>query len=600
MKATLQRWNWRLITAVLFATFVLTYLTIRAFYTEFLSDETATYWYFIIRGAFWGDNVVWDAANHPLNSFLGYHLYNRFGDVPGILRVGSLISYVFYAVATYQFTGLFQRKSVQIIGFLTLNGIPYMLEYFAYSRGYGLSMGFFMLGLWMLIRYAQSLKLVHVILAYVLVFIALAANLTLMNSMILVVLGVAIIHLTSWKKITYLQHGLVVLGTLFLARICWPLVAFAMQLKKSGALYYSNLDGIWDQTGKSLSRYILFTDHDGLMFVLLLLLVVFVVQLWFLLKNGWKSFLQVQQTWVAYLFFGNFVAVLVMAFVMKVHYPEDRTGMYFIPLFFLLVFFIVDRIRYSEYAFLFFPISLLTHLSIHSSVFTPEERMTTAFYNKVKSQLSEDDVVTLYKTMFANWQYHESHQSNGVHFPHVSMRNGDEADVFVTRRGVQALAELRNKYLGRYRLIAEDPMNDQVAYRRIHPRKEKLFFELDSAMVQGSGDFIELVNLPNCFHGVEDVRLKFNFFASIPELRQSTDFVVITTDKNGQFVRSQTMVFELNHQSKPVNGNYAFSVMLDNLQPNEVGMKAYFWNRHPGVKHVAKSIQMKMYSSKSF
>ncbi|MEO9258146.1 MAG: hypothetical protein ABI207_07180, partial [Crocinitomicaceae bacterium] len=127
--------NIRLIIALLFSGFVLSYLVCRAFYSEFISDETASYWYFVYRGWFWGDQVVWDAANHPLNSYIGYHLYNIVGDIPGILRSGSLISYIFYAFATYKFTGLLNRKSLQILAFIALNSIPYMLEYFAYLRG---------------------------------------------------------------------------------------------------------------------------------------------------------------------------------------------------------------------------------------------------------------------------------------------------------------------------------------------------------------------------------------------------------------------------------------------------------------------------------
>lgn len=135
MKSLLIK-NSRFLCSIVLIVFVLGYLLIRAFHTEFISDETASYWYFVYRGWFWGDQVVWDAANHPLNSYIGHHLYNQFGDAPGILRIGSIISFLFYAYATYQFTGLLQRKSLQILGFIALNTIPYLLEYFAYLRGY--------------------------------------------------------------------------------------------------------------------------------------------------------------------------------------------------------------------------------------------------------------------------------------------------------------------------------------------------------------------------------------------------------------------------------------------------------------------------------
>lgn len=584
----------RPITCLTFAAFVLIYLIIRAFQTEFISDETATYWYFIYRGSFWGDNVVWDAANHPLNSFLGHHLFNRFGDVPGILRIGSVFSYVLYVFATYRFTGLLNRKSLQILGFIALNSIPYMLEYFAYSRGYGLSMGFFMCALWYLYRYSQNRKFIAVVLCYLMAFLGFAANLTLLNSVVLFIVGIALIHLTYRKQIKLWQHLLVFGGTMFLARICWPLIAFAMNLKEKGALYYSSLDGIWDMTGKSISKQVWFTDHDFLMYVYLLFFVIVLYQLFVLFRTKkWKEFIAQQEVWVSYFFFGNLTAVLLMAVLLKVNYPEDRTGMYFIPLFMLMLLYTMQKVRFSEIALIALPVVFLTKLSIHSSVFTPEERITRDFYAKVKAELGPDDALSLYKTMFANWQYLESHQNKGVHFPHITMRYGDEADVFITRRGVQALDSIRNPHIyKKYRLFATDPNNDHLAYRRIQPRKETAFFELDTTTLKTEGEYMDLLSRNEFFDKGGDVKLKFDFHLAISEWRQSTDFIVVTMDENGQTVRYLPMTLELNFQSKKVNDHLHFAVLLDNLESNEKGIKVYIWNRKSGIKHVISKLHI--------
>lgn len=591
--------NLHMLIAVCFTLIILFYILIRAFNTEFISDETAAYWYFVYRGWFWGDQVVWDAANHPLNSFIGYHLYNLFGDIPGILRIGSLISFLFYAFASYKFTSLLNRRSLQILSFIALTSIPYMLEYFAYFRGYGLSMGFFLCGVWNLYLYAKEQKIIQVILAYLFVFIAFAANLNILNSVILIIIGVAVIHLTHWKKIDWKHHVLVILGTLFLARICWPLIAFALKLKEVGSLYYSSLDGIWDMTGKSLSRYILFTDNNLLMYFFILIFLIFLLNLWQdFRKLGWKGFMQQSNTWVALLFFGNLVAVLLMALLLKINYPEDRTGMHFVPLFFLMLFQVMQRLRYSEWLLLGFPLSLSLNLSIHSSVFIPEERMTNAFYRTVKKQLKPDDVVSIYRTMFANWHYQESHQDGLIHFPHTSMRQGNEADVFIARSGVQAIDSLSNPFLeSGYIVIAKDPMNDHVAYRRIKKHKEHLFYEKIREDAQATdGEFIDLISKDSLFTDQEDVRLLLDFHLKIDLIRQSTDVVVVTTDSTGAVVRYLPMVLELNFQSKKLDKQLKFAVMLDNLQPNEKNLKIYLWNRKPGVKHTVSKVHVKAFN----
>jgi hypothetical protein len=288
-----------------------------------------------------------------------------------------------------------------------------------------------------------------------------------------------------------------------------------------------------------------------------------------------------------------------MAFLLKINYPEDRTGMYFIPLFFLLAFYLMQRVKNTEWLLLFFPSTLFFHLSIHSSVFTPEERITEAFYQKVQNQLKDDDVVSIYKTMYANWQYRDSHQNKMIHFPHTSMRKGNEADVFIARSKVQEVDSFMNPYLAtEYEIFAKDPMNDHVAYRRKQPRKETLFYEFDTTQIEGSGEFLELFNRNSFFTNQQDVKLVFKFHLSIEDLRQSTDFVVATSDEKGELVRYMAMALELNFQSKKLDNDLNFAVMLDNLQQNEKGIKVYLWNRKKNVIHKVSNLQIKMFEVK--
>lgn len=587
--------------AVGFTALVFAYILTRAFVTEFISDETAAYWYFVYRGWFWGNQMVWDAANHPLNSFIGHHLYNYFGDVPGIIRLGSVLSYLFYAYASYQFTGLFQQRRTRILGFIAMNSIPYLIEYFGYLRGYGLSMGLFLCSLWFLYSYINSLQLKHVVLAYLFGFLGFSANLTVLNSLMLTIGAVGLTHFYCFKSINWKQHVIVLLGTVFLARISWPLIKFGLNLKEKGALYYSSLDGIWDMTGKSLSRYVLFTDNDLLMYLFLIFIVFLIYSaLKSLGSTSWREWVKNPDISLSYYFLGNLCAVLLMAIFLKVNYPEDRTGMYFVPLFLLLFISILDKLPYFNWLLLLAPISLVLNLSLHTSVYSPEERLTNAFYKKVKKELKPFETVSIYKTMFANWHYKESHQNGPLHFPHTTMRKGNEADVFIARSGVQATDSLMNPVLMRYyREFARDPMNDHVAYRRVLPLNETFFARKDSAFMESSGEFLELWNQPQIWNKPGDYKLRCSFHLTIPDKRQSTDFVVTTTDKNGQVVRYQAMALELSYQSKQLDATLNFSVILDNLTAEEKGIKVYLWNRKPGVVHSVRKCALKVYTLSS-
>jgi len=107
-----------------------------------LHDEIATYYFYFYHGDFIGKTIQWDANNHLLNSIIGSVLYKMFGDNFTILRLPNLLSFILFFVGSYKLTLSLKTPFLKLTGLLALTCIPFVLDYFAYARGYGMSMGF--------------------------------------------------------------------------------------------------------------------------------------------------------------------------------------------------------------------------------------------------------------------------------------------------------------------------------------------------------------------------------------------------------------------------------------------------------------------------
>ena len=588
--------------AFIFTLVMLSYLVLRAFITEFISDETATYWYFIHRGAFWGENTVWDAANHPLNSFLGHWIHKFTGDVIGWVRIFSVASFVIYAWASYQLCKGFTKPSLRYLSFVALNSIPYFMEYFAYTRGYGLSMGFYLVSIHHFILFCKDKSTLRLLYVYVFSFISFAANLTTVNSVILIIGGVLLIQLTYLKTFTIRKQigFFILLGLLILAMI--PLIEFALKLKEAGALYYSSLDGIWDMTGKTLSRYVLFLGHDGLMYgYLALFLVMLVISVKSLFHLKWKKWLEEKETALMLLFFGNIAAAIALAVILKVHYPEDRTGMYFIPLFLLLLFQLMDKVKYSEYVLLFFPITFLFNMSLHSSVFTPEERVTRDFFKKTDRFIASDNTVVVYKTMFANWHFLSSKLDHKTSVPQTGMDKTGFADIFITKDETQADPKTRNPYLKKYyKIIAYEPASNHTAYKRKVPATQtlKLISAPTSFVLDGEFMNIYVCDTLQKITNAKTLKVTVEGNLTIKDTKNSTDLVLVTTNPVTGLERYICYVFELAFQEQQVNTHFKHNFLLENFTDKETEIKVYFWNRKTGIRHEVKDAKVSIFELK--
>ncbi len=579
IKVNYQRFE-RGFTIVLFL-FVFCYLLVRVFFNETLHDEIATYMFYIYQGDFKGETIVWDANNHLLNSFICNKLYPIFKDNISLYRLPNLFAFVLYFFGLRELLKELKTKNLRLIALITFCSLTIIIEYFALCRGYGLSLGFFIYGLVFLRNYFKNHKSSSLLFTYLFLIIAISANLTFIVTS-LIIFGIIclnqLIHYHSIEKRQHFIHLLFHFSFLFLLS---PFIKFSFKLKEHGALYYGSLEGIWDVTGKTLNQYIIFLKDDFLMYFYLGL---FVVSIYFLIKriiqSSLKEYFTDQFLIYSVLFFGNIVAIIFLANILNVNYPEDRTAFYLVIPFLLMLFYFIDQFKLThkiQYLFLIFPAIFIYHLNIHSSAFSPEQRLTDLIYNKVKAEIKPSESLMIYQTMAWNWPFKESFQK-----VKASVYNISNPDAVLTDYIITNTDKFTNKnILNYYDTLAYDPANTYIAFKRKVPLiKDLLYVSKPISYGNLAQEFITILEEDslNRYKG-KALQISVQGKLKTYQPKNKIQLVLQTFDKENQVTNNLYYSFETTYQGQLINDHFLHHFILEKITKEDVLLKVYLWDR---------------------
>ena len=549
--------------------FVLGYLLLRVFNVETLHDEVATYILYFYHGDYLGETIHWDANNHLLNSFVGHLMYQVVGDNIPVLRFPNVIAYIAFFFGTVQLTKNYTGNWLKLLSLITLNSIPFIIEYFGNMRGYGLSLGFFIWALVYIVKYCNSFSHKHLALTYLFLVLAVSANLTFVNTSLLIMAMAFVSRLLQKKNrpikarvIELSFHGLFVLGLL-------PFIYFGLKLKEKGALYYGSLDGLWDVTGMTLSKYTLFISGSWLIPIYTITFIGFLYHGFKILRttlpNSWSK---TRFLIFAGLFFGNIVGVLILALALEVNYPEDRTAMYLILVFLLLVFEIFNHYNWgkkAQWLMLFFPLSFLTHLSLDTSVFSPDDRINDEYFATLKEQIEPNHSIMIYRILNWNWPYHESHYEQKSSVATFYNHETNLTDWVITKTTVPIhpnIAEL-------YDTIAVHPASTYIAFKRKQPTIKIKLNSFDTVSISTNQEYNNLAEfeIPDT---VEHIQLTTKFHLSTEEVINKLVLVVAVI--NSSNIETRYLYYDIGtcYQSHKIDNDLHHNFVIDNLEKRKI------------------------------
>ncbi|MBL4652354.1 MAG: hypothetical protein JKY53_05740 [Flavobacteriales bacterium] len=317
--STSERYLFLLIGVVLFV-----YLLLRASLVTIVGDEAATFFHYIFPKEFIPGIARRGANNHLLNSIIATELSSIFGYSAFVLRLGNLLSFPLYLFFIYKFIGELKNIILRWILFFGLS-TAVLIEFFALCRGYGMSFAFLLGSCWFLYSASRNSKPHFFFLSSLFILFGVAANMTLINTAIIVV-GLSTILLVinygqSKSRKLLLWAGLtIVLGITGISYFS----SIALKLHGSGLLYLGNKTNFWDTTLNSIGQSL---THSAFIFRWVFLgLCIFIiiergVAIW---KSAKASALLSPTTLLTTLFFGNIIATILLTTLFEVNYPIAR------------------------------------------------------------------------------------------------------------------------------------------------------------------------------------------------------------------------------------------------------------------------------------
>lgn len=566
----------KLLVGALFGA-LLMYLLLRAWLVDPLHDEVATYFFYIYHGDFWGEFMVLDANNHLFNSVICHAIYHFFGDHFFLFRLPNVLAFCIYFYYAYRLSFQRQDGALRWLSLLALTGVPFVMEYFANCRGYGISLAGFIAALFHLLKYARQPRLIDMLALMFALAVSISSNASMLNTGLLVS-GYLVVNALVNKPG---KSGHLLLLIPFGAFLYF-MVRFGLLLKASGALYYGNLDGLWDTTGASITKYTLFlTGVPAYILVLVLTAILLVTWILFFFKADWKRKLNEQFFLTNYLLFGNLLAILLLALLFQVNYPEDRVGMYFIPLFIFGFTYLLDQyktVRALKWILLFFPLSFLWKMNLHTSVFSPDDRVSSEFYQAVKSKIRPEHSLMVYNTMYWDWTYFESHAAEKASMANSIVPNLALHDVILTRIDANTSA---NPLFADYEIIAMNKEAGHIAYKRKKQLDWALKYQSDPVLFSGQDEYLNIFETDSLSYlsAGAPVQVSIEGHLQTYDPKHYIQLVVQTFDASGNQLQRDYFPFDCVYQGKLINESFKHHFVIPKWNPQTAVLKVYLWNK---------------------
>jgi hypothetical protein len=143
-----------LLTYGLVGSIVAAYIVARAILVPLTYDEAATYFRYIDGNA----GAVFDfsvATNHFLNTLATRPSYHLFGGGPWALRLPNVLAGIGFVAGAAAIARRARNPVIGFSGFVLMVTNPYVLDYLALSRGYGLAVGLLTASVYCLLRWIE-------------------------------------------------------------------------------------------------------------------------------------------------------------------------------------------------------------------------------------------------------------------------------------------------------------------------------------------------------------------------------------------------------------------------------------------------------------
>lgn len=310
------------------AAMVFGYVFIRSFTVPLANDEAATFFTFVHTSDFIPFvSDYWSANNHFVNTLLTWICYQLFGEQEWALRLPNVLAFALFLYFVFKIGTRLNKAWLRWLFWVPLFSAHYIVEFFAYSRGYGLSLAFLMGYIHLLIQAQedQNNRYTKLYLAVLLLFLGVMSNLNLLISYLI---GLALVQLPQlqnfkWKK--WLSFNLIAAAPLAIP------ITISLILKSKEELYIGqpSLVKTWHTL---MVRFTGIADDLSLTFLIILLSLLLTLGLWLAVRSLLKKWALSPLLIFVVLLSLNLLAAQLMSSWLGVLFPTERTAMHWVPL----------------------------------------------------------------------------------------------------------------------------------------------------------------------------------------------------------------------------------------------------------------------------
>lgn len=276
------------------------------------------------------------ANTQYLNSVLTRWSSQAFNESIFFYRLPNVLGFALYLWASFSIANQTLGKKY-LLGVLLLNSIPFLLDFFSISRGYGLSMAFCLCGIALLIKKRNNIIAIST-LATISLILGAMSNLTALNVLLvytpIIWLKILVSDQSIKRKITSLSCSILALG-LFTSFIK-PII---ISLVEDGDLYFGGREGIFQDTITSTGN--VFAYHQGfnnlsIVFISTLFIVALTISITNIILAG-KSIQQQIKLHFEWPFLLTLISIELQNLIFETNYPVERTALFLIILTLLVI-----------------------------------------------------------------------------------------------------------------------------------------------------------------------------------------------------------------------------------------------------------------------
>lgn len=421
MIKVLKSWQGMVLTTLFL--FVLIYVGQRAYFVSFSHDEALSFR--IING----DTGLRGTANHHmLNTWLMTGFNAVFGSGEFSLRFPGLIGLCLFFLGLVKVLFSVEKKNIPLMLLVFSLSLfnPYVLDFFALARGYGLGLGFGMLSLaYFITNSPKTLENLNSKAFKVLGFMLLAtyANLTYLNYFLLLFLLIVIDYYHLLKEtengFAQLDKRYYLYRLIGLCVLVLPLFSFLFHLKNNGQLYFGGEQGLIENSlSPLLHRSIYFSYYGESFWKNIRFVIIALIGAGFLyqfIHNKYNRFTKMLVVILMYVFILN-----IQFYWLDSRFPQTRTALFMIPLFSVFLYYFLNELmgRTKKWLFyvvaiigLIFSSSMLYHFVGSINFESTKEWIYdggTKEANKLFNELKQENETISYNWLFGpSWCYYE-------------------------------------------------------------------------------------------------------------------------------------------------------------------------------------------------